>query len=131
MKLERDYQQRARVLLRLHAHGLRAICEPLAIEKPGHRVGGRGDRSAALAVQPPFRFVLQVDVSAPTEEDERNIQGQRNCRDLGARTEDDLGAGKLAEERRAVSDEQDDGRHDGSENDPVVARAVERRSAQE
>src|SRR5688572_31191200 len=100
MKLERDDQQRACVLLRLHAHGLRAISESLAIEKPGHRVGGSGDRGAALAVQPPFRFVLQVDVSAPTKEDERDVEGQRNRGDLSARTEDDLGAGKLTEERR-------------------------------
>ena len=131
MKLDRDDQQRACVLSRLHAHGLRAIGEPLAIEKAGHRVGGSGDRGAALAVQPPFRLMLQVDVSTPAEEDECDVKGQGNCCDLGAGTEDDLGAGKLAEERRAVSDEQDDSRHDGSENDPVVARAVERRSAQE
>ena len=131
MKLERDDQQRACVLDRLQAQGFGAVGKSLAVEQPGDRVGRGRNGRPALTLEPTFRFVLKVDVSAPAEEDERNVESQRNGCDLSSRTEDDFGAPEFAEEVGAVSDEQNDGGHDGSENDPVVLGAVERRSASE
>ena len=75
--------------------------------------------------------MLKIDVPAPTKEDERDVKGQRNRRNLDAGTEDNLRAAKLTEEIGAVPDEQEGGGHDGPEYDPVVARTIERRSAPE
>ena len=100
MKLERDDQQRACVLTACSAKVFGAVGKALAVEQAGDRVGRGRNRRAALAVEPPLRFMLKVDVPAPAEEDQRDVEGQRDRCDLSARTEDDLGAAELAEEGR-------------------------------
>src|SRR5690242_17519379 len=53
-----------------------AVGETLAVIQTGDRIRGRKQRGAALLLRPQFRFMLQVDIAAPAEQDECDIERQ-------------------------------------------------------
>ena len=59
----------------------RRVGKALAVVEPGDDVGGRQHRRAPLLLDPPFGFVLQVDVAPPAEQDQRDIERQRGAGD--------------------------------------------------
>ena len=103
--------------------------KPFRLRRPVTASVGRRNRGAALAVEPPLRLMLKVDVAPPSEQDQSDVEGQRDRCDLRAWAENDLGAIELAEEGRSVADQQHDRGNHGSKHDPVVAGAVQRRAA--
>src|SRR4051812_37478720 len=103
VQLQRSDQQHQSVFVRLYAKILGAVGKALAIKETGDRIGRSGDRCPSLAFDPAFGLMLQVDVAAPTEQDQRDVQRQRNRSDLHARPQYDFGLSELAEEGRAVA----------------------------
>ena len=82
VKLERQDDDRCRLPPRVRRSSAPLVAEPLAIEQSGHAVG-RGDLlRARFAFDALFGFMLEVGVAAPTEQDQRDIEGQRHRRDL-------------------------------------------------
>ena len=68
---------------------------------------------------PHFGLVLQVDVAAPAEQDQRDVERQGDQRDLEAGPDAVPGNGQLLEEFAAVPDQQD---HGGDEDGQAPAR---------
>src|SRR4051812_47306478 len=70
---------------------------------------------------PQFGFVLQVDIPAPAEQDERDVERQRRARDaeFGAEIASEA---KLVEEGAAVPDQQHDGGDQDREHQRVTVR---------
>ncbi len=128
MKLQGNDQQRSPVLDRLGTKLVGAVREALSVQQAGDCIGRCRNRSAALAVEPAFGFMLQIHVPTPAEEDQRDVERQRDRGNLHSGPDQDFGAADLAEEGCAVADKQDDGRNDGSEHDPVVPRTFQRRA---
>ena len=58
-----------------------AVGEALAVVEAGDRVGGREHGRAALLLGAHLGFVLEVDVAAPAEQDQRDVERQRRARD--------------------------------------------------
>src|SRR5438270_60622 len=99
----------------------------LAIVGPGRRIGGGEDDRVVLLLHAELRFVLEIDVAPPTEQDQRNVQGQRCACDTDLRTEltDDA---QMPEEGAAVPDEQHDSADQYDENQRIPAGACQTRT---
>ena len=117
---------------------LALVGEALAIKQAGHPVGGGDDRGAGFPFPPHLRLMLQVDIAAPAEQDERDIQGERDQGDLEARTQVGPGDRQFLEEVGSVPDEQeyrgnqDDEHHHvppgiGERHVPVPRRGLSKR----
>ena len=106
-----------------------AVREALSVQQSGDRIGRRCNRGAALAVEPAFGFMLEIHVSAPAEEDQRDVERQR---DRG-----NLAPGPSMTSARLISRKKDvplpisrtTAAMHGSEHDPVVPRTFQRRAA--
>ncbi len=84
VELERQDDQLLPVGRRPAAQLLAAVGEALAVEQAGHAVGRGDQRGARLALLAHLGFVLQVDIAAPAEQDQRDVEGQGDQRDLEA-----------------------------------------------
>ena len=73
--------------------------------------------------------MLQIDVAAPAEQDQRDVERQRGARDLDAGAESTSRATMLAEEGAAVPISRTTAAMRMPSTSAVVARAIERRAA--
>ena len=64
-----------------------AVGEALAVVEAGDRIGGGEHRRAALLLGAHLGFVLEVDVAAPAEQDQRDVERQRGAGDADFRAE--------------------------------------------
>src|SRR3954467_126386 len=105
LPLERNYDQAAPARLAARAQLRDVVGEALAIVEAGHRIGGCKDNRVVLLLNPELRFVLEIDVAPPAEQDQRNVQGQRCAGDTDLSPEIAYDA-KMPKEGAAVPDEQ-------------------------
>ena len=97
----------------LARHFRGAVGEALAVVEAGDRVGAGKHGGALLLLRAHLRFVLEIDVAAPAEQDQRDVQGQGGAGDahFGAEV---AGDPQVLKEGAAVPDEQD---HGGDQHD--------------
>ena len=112
--LERNNDQIVGAFSRRRTELARTIGESLAIIKAGNRIRCCEHSCPQFLLLAHFGFVLEVDITAPTEQDQRHIEGQRRARRANARTEFSLSQGQRVEELAAVPDEH---HHGGDQND--------------
>ncbi len=125
IELERENDQRLVFLDRGLAKLLALIGKTLAVEQPGHSIS-RGDQSGPrLAFLAHLGFMLKVDVAAPAEQDQRDVEGQGDGRHLEAGPEVP-GDCKALKDFAAVPDQKRDGGDEDAKHQHVPPRIGER-----
>jgi len=125
VELERKDDQRMAAFRGGAAQLLALVGKALAVEQAGHSVRGGDDRGPRFALLAHFGLVLQVDIAPPAEQDERDIERQRDRRDLQAGPKAVPREGQALEEFAAVPDEHDHGRDEDAKHQHVPPRISE------
>jgi diguanylate cyclase (GGDEF)-like protein len=126
VELEREDDQRLAGFRGRAAELFAPVSKTLAVEQAGHSIGRCDQRGAGLALFPHLRLMLKVDIAAPAEQDQRDVQGQRYRSDLQARPKLAAGEGKALEKFAAVPDKHDDGGNEDAKHQHVPPRIGER-----
>ena len=125
--LERDDGEAVTMRRRLGRHFRRAIGETLAIVESRCRVSAGKYRRPLLLLGAHLRLVLQVDIAAPAEQDQRHVQRQRGACNPNLRTET-AGNPQMLEEGAAVPDQQHHGRDEHDQDDDIALSAFKTRT---
>src|ERR1700741_1638847 len=78
VELEREDDQLVVLLRSYLAQLFAAVGKSLAIEQPGHAIGRGNQCGARLSLLASFRFMHQVDITAPAEQNQGDIECERN-----------------------------------------------------
>jgi len=105
-----------------------AVGKPLAVVEPGDEVGGCQDHRAPFLLDPHFLLVLEVDVAAPTEQDQCHVERQRRAGDADFAAEILTGKAQIVEEGVAVPDQEQDGSDEDGKDNGIAARADKARA---
>src|SRR5205085_7298594 len=111
MHLKRNHDEMIATLAGFGAELTSTVREPLAIIEAGNRIGGRKNRGSALFLRAHLGFVLEVHITPPSKQDERNVQGQRSAGETDVGAEPAVVEGQFVKEGATIPDQQHDRRN--------------------
>ena len=99
------------------------VGEPLAVEEARRWIGGGENRRPLLLLGPSLGFVLEVDVAAPAEQDQRDVERERGACNAHVGAEIAAFDVDVVEERASVPDQQKHGGDQDAQDQCVAPRA--------
>jgi hypothetical protein len=97
-----------------------AVGKALAVRKAGDWIGAGEQRRPFFLFGAHFGFVLKVDIAPPSEQDQRDIQGQRSAGDANIDPELVVFDPDVAEEGAAVPDQEQNSGDQHREHDGIT-----------